>query len=186
MVRLVRANLAGLPAWTLRTCKYASRFVCTICADLEKFIYQDFGHYMFFHRRGPIFRGFQPRLHVPASTLQGLYVQYVQTWRRLFTKILVSKCSFTGEGQSSGASSLDFTYLQVHPKVLNNYVLPPSKQYFFNYLQFLISAEVHIPRFLNNYVLPPSKQYSALSGLPLQLQRWRGAYTKVSALQVLL
>ena len=139
MVRLVRANLAGLPAWTLRTCKYASRFVCTICADLEKFIYQDFGHYMFFHR-----------------------------------------------SQSSGASSLDFTYLQVHPKVLNNYVLPPSKKYFFNYLQFLISAEVHIPRFLNNYVLHPSKQYSALSGLPLQLQRWRGAYTKVSALQVLL
>ena len=71
MVRLVRANLPGLPALTLRTCKYASRFVCTICADLEKFIYQDFGHYMFFHRRGPIFRGFQPRLHVPASTPQG-------------------------------------------------------------------------------------------------------------------
>ena len=75
---------------------------------------------------------------VLASTLQGLYVQYVQTWRSLFTKILVITCSFTGDGQSSGASSLDFTYLQVHPKVLNNYVLPPSKQYFFNYLQFFM------------------------------------------------
>ena len=38
-----RANLPGLPASTSRTCKYAPRFVCTICADLEKVIYQDFG-----------------------------------------------------------------------------------------------------------------------------------------------
>ena len=120
---------------------------------------------MFFHRRGPIFRGFQPRLHVPASTLQGLYVQYVQTWRSLFTKILVSKCSFTGEGQSSGASSLNFTYLQVRSKVCTVYSTV-------QWPQGCIKSDPS----LNNCVLPPTKQYSGRRVALNPIQVWTIMY----------